>query len=135
MGAPRLSHVRPALARGAPAILEPECPRRRHVFQGGPARAVLAPPPGPAPSRGRASAKRARSGPKAGAQRDAEPGARPAERSAAGLDEVEKFVTTGFAFAQASAPCWSVGGKPTGEAVAAQALVRVHDVVRGGLAA
>jgi hypothetical protein len=43
--------------------------------------------------RGRASAQRARSGPKAGAQRDAEPGARPAERSAAGLEDVEKVVT------------------------------------------
>ncbi|AVH56476.1 hypothetical protein C4B68_12595 [Streptomyces dengpaensis] len=40
---------------------------------------------------GRASAQRGRSGPEAGAAPAAEPGARPAERSAAGcLDDVEK---------------------------------------------
>ncbi|AWT45774.1 hypothetical protein DMT42_28115 [Streptomyces actuosus] len=55
------------------------------------------------PAYGRASAQRARSGPKAGAQRAAEPGARPAERSAAGcLDEVEKPVTAGMARACAT---------------------------------
>jgi hypothetical protein len=33
---PRISHTRPALARGAPAISEPERPRRRHVLHRSP---------------------------------------------------------------------------------------------------
>ncbi|RSS89975.1 hypothetical protein EF903_13205 [Streptomyces sp. WAC05292] len=63
---------------------------------------------------GRASAQRARSGPKAGASRGAEPGSPPggAERSRV-LDEVEKPVTArsdAGGLAGAALGCWHVRG-------------------------
>ena len=93
MGAPHARPTRPAPASGAPSIPESERPRRRHVFDRGCVRTVIATHQTGLSTRGRASAAAAPSGPKAGARAQPEPGARPAERSAAGLDEVEKPVT------------------------------------------
>lgn len=59
-------------------------PRRRHCLDRGPLYAVVDSWPPALSTCGRASAQRGRSGPEAGAAPAAEPGARPAERSAAG---------------------------------------------------
>lgn len=59
-------------------------PRRRHCLDRGPLYAVLDSWPPVLSTHGRASVQRGRSGPEAGAAPAAEPGARPAERSAAG---------------------------------------------------
>lgn len=82
-----------------------------------PARGVRLMPLGLSHSQGRASAQRARSGPKAGASRGAEPGSPPggAERSRV-LDEVEKPVTARSALGGLAGlliSCWHICGDGT----------------------
>lgn len=87
MGATTFIALRPALAYGAPSIPESERPRRRHYLGLAVASTGLVSCPLVPIRSGRASADGARRGPKAGAERDREPGARPAKRSAAGCLE------------------------------------------------